>query len=330
MANDTVKKRRKLTPFLCQEMLYDFALNRLDADRTAAVEDFLKDDSECRTILEGVRLALEHTGRLALVDVDTELFASLKDSENAVSLGRRYASWKEWPETLRWSVAALAISVIVASSVAVIPWHRLPSFRSGDAKKEATVVELAQLQGAGDHRGEVPADASAESEPEAEDTGSGDEEMGAAPSRVAGVAPDGISNRPGPTPAFEMAARPTPSPTPVPARPAQAVAEPAQEAADAHSKGFVYRAFMNLKNLDDLGPKIAAQIAELGGEKAGEVELGWKRGAGRYYHFALPITNEEKLLEKLRAYGPVRMSKDPHSRVMRAGQVRFILWVEPL
>ena len=85
---------------------------------------------------------------------------------------------------------------------------------------------------------------------------------------------------------------------------------------------------MTLPDLEKLGPKITADIEQLGGEKAGEVELGWKRGTGRYYHFAIPEANQEKLLERLRAYGPVRLSKDAHPRVMPKGQVRFILWVE--
>jgi hypothetical protein len=106
--------------------------------------------------------------------------------------------------------------------------------------------------------------------------------------------------------------------------------EPTQlaEKKDAKAKGFVYRAFMTLNDLPTLAPKITEEIRSLGGEKAGEVELGWKRGTGHYYHFALPQSNEERLLEKLRAYGPVRISKDPHPRVMPEGQVRFILWIE--
>lgn len=85
---------------------------------------------------------------------------------------------------------------------------------------------------------------------------------------------------------------------------------------------------MTLDNLEEIGPKMRDDIVALGGEKAGEVELGWKRGSGRYYHFALPEENEKKLLERLQVYGPVRISKDPHPRVMPPGKVRFILWVD--
>jgi hypothetical protein len=94
------------------------------------------------------------------------------------------------------------------------------------------------------------------------------------------------------------------------------------------SRGFVYRAFMTLADIENVAPKITQQLKELGAEKAGEVELGWRRGSGRYYHFSMPESNEQRLLENLRGYGPVRISKDPHPRVMPDGQVRFILWVE--
>jgi len=94
-------------------------------------------------------------------------------------------------------------------------------------------------------------------------------------------------------------------------------------------QGFVYRAFMTLDDLDTLGPKITQLVQELGGVKAGEVELGWKKGNSvRYYHFSIPDDNQEKLVEQLQTYGPVRISKDPHPRIMPKGQVRFILWVE--
>ena len=100
------------------------------------------------------------------------------------------------------------------------------------------------------------------------------------------------------------------------------------EKKDAKAKGFVYRAFMSITNVDEASEQIVQQIKELGGVKAGEVELGWKRGSLRYFHFTMPQANEELLLEQLRAYGPVRISKDPHPRVMPEGQVRFILSID--
>jgi hypothetical protein len=97
---------------------------------------------------------------------------------------------------------------------------------------------------------------------------------------------------------------------------------------DPKAKGFVYRAWLNVADVDGLTPKVTDTIRELGGEKAGEVELGWRKGSGSYYHFSLPEKNEQEVMDRLRAFGRVRFSKDPHPRVMPAGQIRFILWVE--
>jgi hypothetical protein len=297
-------------------MLYDFALDRLDPERKSAVEEFLKSDAESRLVLENIRLAIEYTEKLAGSRISGEALAPLKDSENAISLGRRYASWRAWPDTLRWTIGALVLSSLVATVIAVIPWHRLPNFNKSEKATDAAVIELAQI---GNKAGEAHT--------HTEEGGSEPEDLNASNS-VTGSEEEEIEG----ATAIVGVAQNQPQPTPKPAanQPAQSTnQEPEQRAAPA-GKSFVYRAFMNLKDLDSIGSKIAAHITELGGQKAGEVELGWKRGSGRYFHFALPKVNEDKLLEQLRAYGPVRMSKDPHSRVMPEGQVRFILWVEPL
>ena len=95
------------------------------------------------------------------------------------------------------------------------------------------------------------------------------------------------------------------------------------------TNGFVFRGNMKIDEIDVRTPLISQQILDLGGRKAGEVELGWrKENKGSYYHFSMPEENYEKLVEYLHGFGPVRFSKDSHPRVMPQGQIRIILWVE--
>jgi hypothetical protein len=405
------KANRKLTPFLAGEMLYDYAMDLLDADRKQAIEEYLKSDKECQTLLEGIKRSLKYTSKLTEAQARPEVLRQLRESESALSLGRRYSSWREWPEALRWSVTAIAVSAVVAGAVAIFPWSKLPAFK----QKPSNTVEVAQIpqptadavkdladkseavpaeEGSGDDAGPdadegapvaattvaaanlaplarpgakvAPAKLAAGESDGDEGDGSGDEiDDGSAASATAAAAKTAAAQ------AAASAAVPT---VPVETKPSSAalvaakikapisaattavttvvsdaansasqgihsavtavagvaadVSEASADKKDPHLKGFVYRVNMTLHDLDDIGPKISDQIRELGGEKAGEVELGWKRGTGRYYHFALPEANEKKLTEELQAYGPVRISKDPHSRVMPKGQVRFILWVE--
>ncbi len=339
------KTKRKLTPFLCQEMLYDYAVDRLDEDRRAAVDEFLKTDKECQKILEGIRAALVFTESLGKTQLRTDIAFHVRESENAISLSRKYSSWKEWPEALRWSLTAIGVSVVVAGVVAIIPWNKIPSLRP----KRSDTIEVAAIARPTDKQIEA-AQEQQEMEPAAPgaDEGSGDDvidtpdvaDVGKPTARPPMEGDHDEGEGPVPVSAIKPTPAPTPKSTGTPvqvaatksAEPAKAPmseeAETEPEKKEAKAKGFVYRAFMNLSNLDEIGPKITEHIIELGGEKAGEVELGWKRGSGRYYHFAVPEENEEKLLEKLRAYGPVRISKDPHPRVMPQGQLRFILWVD--
>jgi anti-sigma factor RsiW len=81
--------RKKITPFLAQEMLYDFATGHLDVDRKDAVEEFLKTDKECRNLLEAIHRGVEYSEKLSGTKLKHELALQLMDSENVISLGKK-------------------------------------------------------------------------------------------------------------------------------------------------------------------------------------------------------------------------------------------------
>lgn len=349
--------KRKLTPFLAQEMLYDYATGSLDADREGAIKEYLETDRESQNALEQIKQALEYVDQLAKTEIEAETLVHLKDAESALSLGKKYSSWTAWPETLRWSITAITISFTVAFAVLLVPWNELTSTRkngtvevaripvetSGDEPvAEATPDEQGaaeEIEGSGDEIADVGEEAGHSHANEANAPTVPVAAVSPSPVQVVKVSPApvaGQAGKPSPSPATAVAAATTASNTAANTvtknPPANRSGAPADETdtaiRDGKPKGFVYRAFMTLADLDSLGPQIADDIRALGAEKAGEVELGWNRGAGRYYHFSLPEENEKKVIERLQVYGPVRISKDPHPRIMPTGQVRFILWVE--
>ncbi len=325
--------KRKLTGFLCREMLYDFLTQNLDEERHQAVEEFLKNDKECLDDLATLQKGMDYSQLLFQARISHELESRLLGAESLFTLSRRYAKWSHWPETLRWSLTALAISTSVAAIVAFIPWNHLPSLKS--ARDQNTVVlteipnekvqKLAETQEANEvDPAELPNEGSGDAEM---GDNSGDSEGDSGDPKVAAAQVHAAQVRqPAPTHAVHEPAKA--------ASQAEPIEEISQKIDDSKThdgkkpKSFVYRVFMTLPNALEVAPQIAVQIRELGGEKAGEVDLGWRKGNGSYFHFTLPESNEQKILEKLRAYGPVRISKDPHPRVMPAGQVRFILWVD--
>lgn len=346
-----MSEKRKLTPFLAREMLFDFATDQLDANRKAAIESFIKDDRESQSLLEAIHRGIAYAESLKAIQLSDETMKELDEAENLVSMSKRLAKWSEWPDSLRWSIVALAVSVCTAFVVVLIPWKSIPVFRSGP-NFDSSSIEIARVEprkagGEDQNLASNPAEEPKENESGPLE-GSGDEEFSeeASGTAVAGAVPTPapVAIKPIPTPIPPIpkstpiviaapAKVPTKAPVaaPAPTAPAAVAATTAPAATGANSKAsrsFVYRAFMTLSDLENIAPKITQQIKELDAEKAGEVELGWRRGSGRYYHFTIPEANEQKLLETLRVYGPVRISKDPHPRVMPEGQVRFILWIE--
>lgn len=335
--SNSFRHKRKLTPFLCRELLYEYVAGTLDSIRKADIDEYLPTDKSSQDALEAIRRGLEYADKLAASEISPELMARLSESENVGSIARRYTDWYEWPEMVRWSITALALSVLISGVVAIVPWNRLPSLPK---KKNTHTVVLTDIPGAtvasqdAETIEDAGADAGEEAPAAAEVETSGDEHITgdepAAPSppaKTAALAPPAAEpSAPRPTP---PATKPS-APTPMTAA-AAATEIAATEAAtrELKPKGFVYRAFMSVADVDETTPDVVSRLESFGAEKAGEVQLGWRRGAGSYFHFTVPESNENQVLEILRTYGPVRISKDPHPRVMPSGQVRFILWIEP-
>jgi hypothetical protein len=117
------------------------------------------------------------------------------------------------------------------------------------------------------------------------------------------------------------------TPKPVEAKETETAA--ADTTATATSGGFLYRGEVEITNIDSNGPKITEKIAELGGRKAGSVELGWKKTpTSMYYHFTIPEAKYQDLLTFLAQYGKPKISKEKHPRVMPDGIIRLIVTVD--
>jgi len=95
-------------------------------------------------------------------------------------------------------------------------------------------------------------------------------------------------------------------------------------------QGTLYRVYMSVSNLDSKVPQVVELIERMGGEKAGQKELGYLKPKGRGFHFKLPANNLELLFAALKDFGRVRIDKERHWRKMQDGESRAILWVEDL
>ncbi len=298
---------RKLSRFLCQELLYDYETGQLDAERVEAVEAYLPTCKETQKELELLRAGLEFTASLSRSSVSVPMVEKLRNTKGWWNRTYQRLNWNNWTDWMKWGAEGLVVASVVAFLVIVIPWHRVVDTLSFKASwKELQTVEVRPQ----------PAEV---------------DEMGDGSAKQEELRPDGFKIE------HQDILQAGPAETPVTTEVISSEAEEAEETEEAKEPkespsappSFVYRAAMNLAQVDAATEKIRDKIIELGGKKAGQVELGWRRGESSYFHFSLPEENYETLLESLRTLGPVRIYKDPHSRVMPKGTIRIILDVDP-
>lgn len=310
------RKGRKLSRFLVGELLYDYHSGSLTPDRKLAVTEAVKSDKDIERELEDLKRGIALCDRLARLEVDESYAEKVRNHKTPLRTAAQKMAWREWPEFLKWGVEALAISLVAAIFAIAVPWSRLSEMIPKRAS-QILLLEVPRLE---------------ERDPKfTADVGLVRKDETPAPTPVPTQTPT-----PTPTPNALSAPAPAPLATKSPQPPPIAAADVSdEEESTSHPapskgnlKGFIYRGFMSLSDIEQHVPQITQDIIDLGGEKAGQVELGWQRPMGNYYHFTLPEDKYDQLLEDLKAFGPVRIYKEPHARVMPKGTIRIILWVE--
>lgn len=331
-------RRQKLSRFLSQEMLYDFLMEKLDPNRREAVQESLANDENVREAYENLREGLDYAQKLRSVTPSRPLVEKLLVAETQSRALARKLSFKELPATLRLTIEAFFVSATVAAIVIFLPWGHLRHFLQKDRSESIEIATVVNPRGTAE--GSIP------------DTPSGDLESPTSSTGAENVANNEPKTQPvgKPTAVAKVdknAAKKDKSTVVANAadeKPmsmdasgsvnTEVLTEKTQSILDQRKvgnlKGFVYRSFLKIRDVDGATPKIVDAIKQLGGTKAGEVELGWRRGNKSYMHFSLPEINYDAAVKSLQTFGVVRIYREPHRRVMPEGQVRFILWVEPV
>jgi hypothetical protein len=232
------------------------------------------------------------------------------------------SNFDKWPQGLKWGLEALVVVFAIVVVLTIMPWQKIMQI-SDLGSKEVILAEATKTETS------APVQ---EPKPEFVD----EEVKSSAPVKVPGAKPEDVKTADAkPTTTNAPAAKATPVATPITAA-ATATPKPAAETAAATetttaaaSGGFLYRGEVEITNIDSNGPKITEKIAELGGRKAGSVELGWKKTpTSMYYHFTIPEAKYQDMLNFMSTYGKPKISKEKHPRVMPDGIIRLIITVD--
>ena len=114
-------------------------------------------------------------------------------------------------------------------------------------------------------------------------------------------------------------------------RPQNSAVETVLKQKSKAKQGGLFRGTILVSDLDTATSKITEKLVALGGKKAGEVELGWRKSAHTsYYHLTLPEHEVQSAKEFLKNFGKLQLEFESHSRLMPAGIKRIILEVKEI
>jgi hypothetical protein len=315
--------KKKLSKFICKELLYDYSSGVLDNGRHTQVEAYLQEDAELKKELDSLELALKYTSQLKKVTLSQPYHQELRDVYQKE--GKTYFIKKVGLRVAQGSGVFVALALLYL----YFPAEQIVDYFKRDPNK----IIIAEIETTGKKPEINPAEIAAEEEPES--LLSPDDETAAA----APEATEGEEQEVRLSPEQEKKLREelerqeaeqklaAQAETQKPAEPVMSP-EP-KKPAEQKVAGFVYRAFITSEKRDEIADAIVQRIGSLGGQKAGSVEIGWPKPNGnRYFHFSMTEANFEILKTYLGTLAPVEIAKSPHPRVMPSGQVRMILEVQ--
>jgi len=312
------KGERKVSAFIGQELLYDYITGQLDSERKKAIEEFIDNNREIQGDITKINNGLAYVDKMSQAVVSQPLLEQIKQPSSYLEMVLMKIRFDQWPQGLRLGLEALVVALGIAAIALVVPWHKIMNMKIGgsdivltevstqDRTEEAKEIPAKEKENA-EFADEVPGQEN--NLAETQDNSDKGEQIAKKESvqQVSAVTPTTSTT--------------IPAKTTVAATAAEAITE-------SKRQGFLYRGSIQVTNVAAATPKIVENLHDLGGRKAGDVELGWKRGDGSYFHFTIPESKYQETIAVFNEYGNLKISKEKHERVMPEGIIRLIINVD--
>lgn len=325
----TKSNDQKMSCFFCREFLAAYLESRLDKVREEKIKNHLKECQSCQQLYSKVKAAQKVVLNLAFTHPPKEMISLLDQERKFWTEVRKKYGWRQWPSSLQWAAELGLVAIALVLTINLFPWLNLArTLQKARDLNTSTIAEILKFEGAKEKSDEELL--KPEASPQAK----------VVELPVFGPPLPANWRRPGDTTtsqaagvfaaASPMAVSSVPSLSATIASPGVPPgASPAEDVTMAQQAGYVWLGNLKVATLDDeLAQKITQRIKDLGGIKAGKVELGWRQNDSRYYHFILPEGNYAALSQDLDADGVLELRKEKHPRVIKMGFMRIIMTVE--
>jgi hypothetical protein len=316
------KDSRKLSEFLAKGLALDYVLGALDPDRKASFELALKEFPSLQEEIKRIKSGLEMAKRLQQIELKPQLATELGNQVSYFESLKAVFNIEKMPPALRLSIEGIFIALAVATLAVVIPWNSVLEMNFGPQQVVLSEVvknssEEGHLETAINDQGTVqyPDDVNVQKA-----------------QQVSGTAQTVSESIP---PIAAQTAQVTKGPiAQAPVKPAEKLPEtknlaatPAESRTDDSKAGALYRGTVHVTNFKAVTPKFVEKLQELGGRKAGQVELGWLKGESSYFHFTIPDGKYEEMEIFFKTYGNLVVQRESHERIMPDGIRRVIITV---
>lgn len=326
--NFSRKGERKISKFIAQGLLFDYVEGKLDPERKKSVEEAIKDSAPLQNEVLRLREGLKNTESLAMASVSTELLRKVTISSSYFYSLRENLNIDKWSPALKLGIEGSVIALGIAVMAIIIPWNSILDINLGPNQ-----VVLSEItKNTEKHETQEPATGQKESLTYPDDQNlqkNTDKNASVTTTTLQQVVVNTQAPVEGPK---EMAKVVPPAPQkPAPVAEASkpvAVQERLSTPGSSEKRmGFLYRGTIYVTNLKATTPKLVEKVQELGGRKAGQVELGWFKGDSSYFHFTMPDGKYSELESFFGTYGTLNIQRESHERVMPEGIRRIIITV---
>lgn len=325
-------KARELTDFFSEELVYDYIAKSIDNERQQAFEKHLLKSNKVKEKLAQTNAVLHQVEELDRIRISEEVMVLLQPQRKSlVGQFKKGLRSQQFQTRKYFYLQYIFIFSAISFFIFLTPWRQLIPWMTSDNEGKVVLTEVRnskddlkkrmqarQDEMANDKTTEFTDEANGEGAPTLADNNVTPEPAIEKPKETVSPVASAEKNPVNKVPTVGQVEENLKAPT--------KVETPAAAAADT---GYVYRGTVRIASIEVNGEKITEYIKSIGGRKAGDVELGWKKGPKTlYYHFTVPESKYEELKTFMERFGRTKLSKDKHPRKMPQGIIRLIVEVE--
>ncbi len=121
-------KKRVLSSFMAEQLLYDYASKTLDEKREKAVSESLQASPSLTKSLDDIIYGMTYCHHLQKTSVTQEFLNKFKSSESKKEKLKKFLNPRQWANKSLWPFEAFVFSVTTIFVIYATPWSRLIKF----------------------------------------------------------------------------------------------------------------------------------------------------------------------------------------------------------